>query len=552
MGQYVSLQLKGKREYLSICEVRVYSESDIEKTECYYEADGADYRGTQTTTIDGQLCDYWDLNDETNNNFTESNYNNSNSTNSTSTDSNSTDSSNNTNLNSPSSVTNTSDYVEYVTNTEPSDTYPSVSDNGELSTDNPSAYENPRPKADSSDYILEDDVSTNGPSFSDVEQPSTINPSIEPPEYIYLGAPVYSPVYAPVYGPPPSDYYYIDEPIYFGESSNDISEQEPSLGLGDHNFCRNPDGGETAWCWYQDGASRSYCGVAGPGEACAVVTFTGELSPIGLWPLDPVCSTYRDVHLLHNIDQSRRSSKDELDVNIKNGRGPIVLPVKEDTANISGLTVALYFYPKPDSNGHIVSGYLNTIEVFSLRQPVGNKLGNSTIEVYHLSQLVTSANVIVPNTWTFLAFTYEQNRRLVKLWRNGEIASIGHLNTSIESGLEKLVIGENEEPGINAKVSYVQLYDRALSEREMKAAKINQTLLNKHTYLFHQPSSRDCSEDFSRLIVGVFGATSHIKCAQRCVSCSLCNRFVFDSTTRDCIMYVSGLANVQCGYSIHY
>lgn len=39
-------------------------------------------------------------------------------------------------------------------------------------------------------------------------------------------------------------------------------EKKPNLGLGDHNYCRNPDGGEKAWCYTTDDRTRwEYCNV---------------------------------------------------------------------------------------------------------------------------------------------------------------------------------------------------------------------------------------------------------------------------------------------------
>nr|XP_054750718.1 plasminogen-like [Lytechinus pictus] len=40
-------------------------------------------------------------------------------------------------------------------------------------------------------------------------------------------------------------------------------------GLGDHNFCRNPDGEEYAWCYTMSPLSRwEYCDIGTPKDEC--------------------------------------------------------------------------------------------------------------------------------------------------------------------------------------------------------------------------------------------------------------------------------------------
>ena len=44
-------------------------------------------------------------------------------------------------------------------------------------------------------------------------------------------------------------------------------ENEPDLGLGPHNFCRNPDGVAAPWCYTMDPKERwEYCDVCNQGE----------------------------------------------------------------------------------------------------------------------------------------------------------------------------------------------------------------------------------------------------------------------------------------------
>ncbi|XP_071955155.1 uncharacterized protein [Antedon mediterranea] len=58
-------------------------------------------------------------------------------------------------------------------------------------------------------------------------------------------------------------------------------EKYPKSGLGDHNFCRNPDNYKTAWCYTTDKDKRfEACNIGSPGENCGGEGWTGEITPI--------------------------------------------------------------------------------------------------------------------------------------------------------------------------------------------------------------------------------------------------------------------------------
>ncbi|XP_033104035.1 uncharacterized protein LOC117106729 isoform X2 [Anneissia japonica] len=55
-------------------------------------------------------------------------------------------------------------------------------------------------------------------------------------------------------------------------------ENYPDSGLGDHNFCRNPDGELTAWCYTTDSSSRfELCDIGLPGDHCGTALFYGTV-----------------------------------------------------------------------------------------------------------------------------------------------------------------------------------------------------------------------------------------------------------------------------------
>ncbi|XP_033099068.1 apolipoprotein(a)-like [Anneissia japonica] len=656
IGRYVSLQLKGKHEYLSVCEVRVYSETDIEKTECYYDTEGLDYRGIRTTTTGGYLCHYWNTDENmayiTNNNHTTEGIGDHNFCRNPDMDETVWCFSELPEINwqicavpDPQEscsigelkmdrslfflflfiLSASSSYLSLkrsIYSETPSETLRNAVD-GNDAFSNQTCYTSTSNgfeewiKIDLDQQFnvtsitiinrVENDLDTHlrladaelrvgnnfenfamnrkcGASIStkDVTNSAIIDMVCDPPiigryvslqlkgkhEYlsvcevrVYSETDIektecyyrtngrdYRGMRTTTVGGLLCDYWDTEYGEYFLSSSVYNTTFESTNILGVHNFCRNPDGDTTVWCVTETG--WEYCAVENPGEACSIQPFSGKLLPIGLWLLDSVCDTYEDVHNLYNVGLVSRLCNEGTEIRTGGGKTPISLFISEyPSADVIGLTVAVYMYPYLQSNGPIILGYYKSTEELLIRQtPDAARNGNSQVEVYIQNHMITSANVFLPNSWTFLAVTYEKTGRLVKLWRNGEIASIGYVDLSIEfvGKLQEITLGATSQnsSGLHAKLSWLQLYDHVLNEAEMKAAMEIKPTSHQYATIFQRESSESCSEHSQQ--VGVVSTKSATMCAQRCIRRFMCRRFTFDKTSLICTLYVN--QNTSCGY----
>ncbi|XP_072180924.1 plasminogen-like [Diadema setosum] len=64
-------------------------------------------------------------------------------------------------------------------------------------------------------------------------------------------------------------------------------QEHPTKGLGDHNFCRNPDGGNWAWCYSTDPlVNYEYCEIGSAQPACGLINHGIECFTDYLWAVD--------------------------------------------------------------------------------------------------------------------------------------------------------------------------------------------------------------------------------------------------------------------------
>nr|XP_006815388.1 PREDICTED: apolipoprotein(a)-like [Saccoglossus kowalevskii] len=59
-------------------------------------------------------------------------------------------------------------------------------------------------------------------------------------------------------------------------------QNHPDAGIGDHNYCRNPDGDVTVWCYITDETALwEYCFIGEPSDDCGIMTDTKSTITIG-------------------------------------------------------------------------------------------------------------------------------------------------------------------------------------------------------------------------------------------------------------------------------
>ncbi|XP_033112606.1 uncharacterized protein LOC117113396 [Anneissia japonica] len=197
------------------------------------------------------------------------------------------------------------------------------------------------------------------------------------------------------------------------------------------------------------------------------------------------------------------------------------------------MTIAFDIYPYPDSNGPIlIIGDSSTkFEIIQMKSEVG--MSNSEVSVSYAGSVITSANILLPETWTFLAVTFDVLSQTFFLWRNGEIASLSTTDFSkFDVSYDQFELGNYAAnfDGVHANVSWLQFYDRALDEVEMKVAQNKD--ISKCPGLFQitkQPQT------FQSDSTGVRHQTkSIIECALTCRHSSQCSSFHYIVGSRTC------------------
>ncbi|XP_071952845.1 uncharacterized protein [Antedon mediterranea] len=292
---------------------------------------------------------------------------------------------------------------------------------------------------------------------------------------------------------------------------------ETEKGLGLHNLCRNPDGENGPWCYTLDpGVRWEECDTPVTNSSCPLAEtqhflfilyfhteeFRKNLNPVDAW-------TFECLLLKHD-------TKLELSVSV---------------LSTNALTVAFYIYPYLNSMGDIVE-IGNDEVLLRMEQTYTNGfLYQSEVTVFFNDQQLTRAHVLQPEVWTFLAFTFDGVHKNVKLWRNGEIASIGYIEfTQMQLASDETNIKIGGE-GVKARVAALQVYDRVLDESEIKAAR-DRPYGNR----FERIGS-SVTNDIGGKVFRSGAALSYIHCANMCHMNIFCNVFGFRKHDKLCILF---------------
>ncbi|XP_033112968.1 uncharacterized protein LOC117113670 [Anneissia japonica] len=313
-----------------------------------------------------------------------------------------------------------------------------------------------------------------------------------------------------------------------------------------HNLCRAVTYHEV-WCYTVNPAVRwERCDIPALGETCPRAPFTRNLHPLNTCYRDSYWLLFKESMLIAAVaDLSRQTVKINVPMNIKaripnDGRF-------QQCGNT--LTLAFYIFPYRISNGPIIA-FGNDNTRFSIVQTLANDaLYNSEVIVYYGLEAAVNAKVLLPETWTFLAVTFDGQHKVLRLWRDGEIASIGNTGfTSIRMDFDDIEVGSDAVgyDGVVAEVGYLQIYDRILNEAEMKAARDKQ--IPKCDGLFHVTSSSGYSEDQPMVNSKV---PSTIMCAFRCHQNLDCFVFRYNSETRVCTEYQTNILDASNNHPIY-
>ncbi|XP_033118278.1 uncharacterized protein LOC117117907 [Anneissia japonica] len=313
-----------------------------------------------------------------------------------------------------------------------------------------------------------------------------------------------------------------------------------------HNLCRADEWHEV-WCYTLDAAVRwERCDIPDIGETCPRAPFTRYLRPLNTCYGVSHWLIFKESKLVAGVtDLSGQPVKINVPMNIK-----ARIPNNERFQHCRNtFTLSFYIFPYKISNGPIIA-FGNDNTRFSIVQTLSNDaLYNSEVIVSYGIAEIVHAKVLLPESWTFLAVTFDGQHKVLTLWRDGEIASFGNTGfTSIQMDFDDIEVGSDAVgyDGVVAEVGYLQIYDRILNEAEMKAARDKQ--ISKCDGLFHVTSPPDYSEEQPIVTSEV---PSTIVCAFRCHHNLDCFVFRYNSGTKVCTEFQTDILDASNNHPIY-
>ncbi|XP_033114192.1 uncharacterized protein LOC117114612 [Anneissia japonica] len=307
-------------------------------------------------------------------------------------------------------------------------------------------------------------------------------------------------------------------------------------GIGDHNLCRNTGSGDRPWCYTTDPDTRwEYCDVPDVGTSCPLATDTkvGDLGAVKIVELSGNSLTsWRASNVLNTMSMISTST-----FSIDNIQ-PVHSLVSLSSFNneVNAATIAMYIYPNEHSSGEILS-IGNSNACVRIEQTYSNdNLYHSEVTVFYGDQQLTRAHVLLPEVWTFLAITIDGLSKNIKLWRNGEIASIGFtdFHRFFASSFDYFKLGSSNDD-LFAKVAMLQVYDHVLNEAEIKAIR---DIPFAETWIYDGYAKFTKLRPSSRLTgLQLYEGTELLTvCSRMCLQRACCKAFKFTSGSNSCIL----------------
>ncbi|XP_071947344.1 uncharacterized protein [Antedon mediterranea] len=264
---------------------------------------------------------------------------------------------------------------------------------------------------------------------------------------------------------------------------------------------------------WQSRRTVEYCDVGEINEYCPLDS-KSILNPVGLVYMDLATSPSAKDISTFNLTST---------CTLKNN-----VMASFEKLDLSSLTLTFYILPGVDSLGSILE-FGNAGKYLVLRQTWSQVdwLYESEVTVSYDRDVLTRAYVLQPDVWTFIALTFNGKNKKLKLWRNGEIASIGYTTfTHLEFEYDTIDLFVGTGENLNSTIATVQVYDHVLNEVQMKAArdmKFNEVKFTRQLISVRQ-------EGLEGQLISEQNCRSLIQCSQMCLNKNFCEGFRFESS----------------------